>query len=308
MNNKIICDSCGAENPINSTLCIDCDETIRNYDYYKLDYKKYYELFSMDNLEILEKIPLTDTSYDTILNNIVDIGSKNMHVLKKEPTIPVLLNITKPYARVQYDQEKKYPDFLSFYSFNKIFLNKNIPFNMISSAVIHEFSHHLFNEIIKQTIMHLLNHEKNLYIESFAWYLSLQNTYLQISNEFISHKVQEYFIPEYFNGYTSLIKLLNDNDNLEDKKIESALAFGNSISEDIIFILEHFISKVNSLTKPSSSQDYTIGYPIYKLDSQKKINSLYTIVYKTFELLCKNKKNMLPVIDDLNQSYIYYNI
>ena len=178
---------------------------------------------------------------------------------------------------------------------------------MIPSSIIHELAHHLFNEIIKQTIMHLLNTEKNLYIESFAWYLTLQNKYLEIANEYVSHKVQEYFIPEKFNGYTSLIKILMDNDDLDTKKIETALSFGSSISDDVIFILEHFIKQVNN-NMPHISQDNTIGYPIYKFNTQQKIDALYTIIYKTFELFYKNKKDMLPLLDQFNQSYIYYNI
>ena len=305
MNSTIECRKCHSKNSINATLCYNCDESLQNYNYYKNDFKVYYKLFSKENMEILEKIPLTDTSYDTILNNIVNINPEI--TIPAYPTIPVLLKIIKPYVRVQYDSENKHPNFLSFYSFNKIFLNRTTPSNMIPSSIIHELAHHLFNEIIKQTIMHLLNTEKNLYIESFAWYLTLQNKYLEIANEYVSHKVQEYFIPEKFNGYTSLIKILMDNDDLDTKKIETALSFGSSISDDVIFILEHFIKQVNN-NMPHISQDNTIGYPIYKFNTQQKIDALYTIIYNTFELFYKNKKDMLPLLDQFNQSYIYYNI
>lgn len=308
MNRKIKCEVCGQENPINATRCIKCDETIRNYTYYKNDFKTYYQMFNEENLELLKKIPLTDTAYETILNTIVEIGSVNLPLVPENPTISVLLKITKPYARVQHDHENKYPEYLSFYSFNKIFLNKNTPHNLITSSIIHEFSHHLFNEIIKQSIMHLLNYEKNLYIESFAWFLTLQNTYLKIANEYVSHKVQEYFIPEHFTGYTSLIKLLMDNSDLEDKKIETALSFGKSISDDVIFILEHYIKRETYNDMPTISQDNTLGYPIHTLDNQQKINALYTIIYKTFEMFCKDKRDLLIILDELNQKYIYYNI
>ena len=307
MNEKIICDNCGQENPINYLQCINCNENMKNYDYYKKDFKKYYKLFSNQSLEILKQIPLTDTAYDSILNSIIEIGSENLPAIPEPPSIPVLMKITKPYARVQYDQENKHPEYLSYYSFNRIFINRNTPQNMISGAIIHEFGHHLFNEIIKQSIMHLLNVEKNLYIESFAWYLTLQNEYLQIANEYVSHRVQEYFTPEQFNGYTSLIQLLNDHSNLEEEKIQTALNFGNVISEDIIFIMEHFITRSNP-ANPLNIQNNNLPYNIMKVNEQTKLNAIYTIIYKTFELFCKNKRDMLPILDDLNNSYIYYNV
>ncbi|MGN1322354.1 MAG: hypothetical protein ACI4VJ_07235, partial [Methanosphaera sp.] len=204
-------------------------------------------------------------------------------------------------------QENKHPEYLSYYSFNRIFINRNTPQNMISGAIIHEFGHHLFNEIIKQSIMHLLNVEKNLYIESFAWYLTLQNEYLQIANEYVSHRVQEYFTPEQFNGYTSLIQLLNDHSNLEEEKIQTALNFGNVISEDVIFIMEHFITRSNP-ANPLSIQNNNLPYNIMKVNEQTKLNAIYTVIYKTFELFCKHKRDMLPILDDLNNSYIYYNV
>ncbi|WP_455645528.1 hypothetical protein [Methanosphaera sp.] len=307
MNENITCPKCGHPNPINSTLCINCDESIRNYDYYKKDFKKYYELFSEKNLEILKEIPLTDCAYATILNSIVEIGEENLNITPETPSIPILMKITKPYARVQYDQENKHPDFLSYYSFNKIFINRNTPQQVMGGAIVHEFAHHLFNEIIKQSIMHLLNIEKNLYIESFAWYLTLQNEYLQIANEYVSHRVQEYFLPEQFNGYTSLITLLEEHSDLEETKIQTALNFGNTIVEDIIFIMEHYITKSNPFN-PMTTQTPNIPFNVDLIDEQEKLNSIYTIIYKTFELFCKNKRDMLPILDDLANSYIYYNI
>ena len=55
MNVKIKCEVCGQENPINATRCIKCDETIRNYIYYKNDFKKYYQIFNKENLELFKK-------------------------------------------------------------------------------------------------------------------------------------------------------------------------------------------------------------------------------------------------------------
>ncbi|MDY2745291.1 MAG: hypothetical protein SOV21_06585, partial [Methanosphaera sp.] len=137
--------------------------------------------------------------------------------------------------------------------------------------------------------------------------LTLQNEYLQIANEYVSHRVQEYFTPEQFNGYTSLIQLLNNHSNLEEEKIQTALNFGNVISEDVIFIMEHFITRSNP-ANPLNIQNNNLPYNIMKVNEQTKLNAIYTIIYKTFELFCKNKRDMLPILDDLNNSYIYYNV
>lgn len=307
MNNKVICNNCGHENQINSNQCSQCEEELRNYSYFNNNFQDFYKLFSSDNLELLKKIPLTDTAYDSILNNIIDIGNENYQVFPEDPNVQHLIKISKPYARVQYDNTNAQLNLFSYYSFNKIYINRNTPHNMIPGAIIHELSHHLFNEIIKQSIMHLLNIEKSLYIESFAWYLTLQNDYLKIANEFACHRVQEYFIPENFTGYTSLIQLLDENKELEKEKIEKALNVGLSVSKDIIFVLEKYISPTMTIN-PEMSEYHKLDYNIQVLDEQNKLNAMYTIIFKTFEFVTNHKRDMLPVLSDLNESYIRYNI
>ena len=307
MNNKIICNKCGHENQVNSNQCSQCEEELRNYSYFNNNFQDFYKLFSSYNIELLKKIPLTDTAYDSILNNIVEIGNENYQPFPEDPNVRHLIKIAKPYARVQYNNSKKNLNLYSFYSFNKIYINRNTPHNMIPGAIIHELAHHLFNEIIKQSIMHLLNIEKSLYIESFAWYLTLQNDYLKIANEFASHRVQEYFIPEKFTGYNSLIKLLEENENLEKEKIETALSVGLSVSEDIIFILEKYVSPTMTIN-PEMSQYNNLNFNIRVLDEQNKLNAMYTIIVNTFEFVANHKRDMQPVLSDLNESYIFYNI
>ncbi len=307
MNKKVICPKCGHENQINMNQCSQCDEELRNYTYFKNDFKDFYKLFSTENIELLEKIPLTDTAYDSILNTIIDIGIENYQAIPEDPNTQHLIKIAKPYARVQYDNQNTHPEFFSYYSFNHIYLNRITPHQMIPGAIIHELAHHLFNEIIKQSIMHLLNLEKNLYIESFAWYLTLQNEYLKIANEFVSHRVQEYFIPEHFTGYTSLLELLEENKDLEHEKIETALSVGLSVSQDIIFILEKYVSpSIN--TNPDTSQYHHLEFNIRELDEQEKLNAMYTILVNTFKFIAEHKRDMQPVLNDLNESYIRYNI
>lgn len=307
MNDKVICPKCNHENPVNANQCSQCDEELRNYAYFKNDFKDFYKLFSSDNIELLKKIPLTDTAYDSIINNIIDIGNENYQVFPEEPNVQHLIKIAKPYARVQYDNLERYPDYFSYYSFNKIYINRITPQNMIPGAIVHELAHHLFNEIIKQSIMHLLNVEKNLYIESFAWYLTLQNEYLKIANEFVSHRVQEYFVPENFTGYTSLLELLDENKDLEKEKIETALSVGLSVSKDIIFILEKYVSPSYTVN-PESSQYHNLNFNIHELSEQSKLDAMYTIILNTFEFVSEHKRDMQPVLNDLNQSYISYNV
>lgn len=306
MNAKVICENCGHANALNQNQCSQCDETLKNYAYFKNDFREFYKLFSKDNIEILKKIPLTDTAYDSIINSIVDIGNENYQVFTENANVQHLIKIAKPYARVQYDNANRHPNFYSYYSFNKIFINRLTPNELIPGAIIHELAHHLFNEIIKQSVMHLLNVEKNLYIESFAWYLTLQNEYMQIVNEFVSHRVQEYFVPEHFTGYTSVLELL-DEGNLDKDKIETALSVGLSVSKDVIFILEKYISPSLSVN-PDIIQYLNLGFDIRSLDEQNKLNAMYTIIVETFEFIAGHKRDMQPVLNDLNQSYIEYNI
>ena len=71
--------------------------------------------------------------------------------------------------------------------------------------------------------------------------------------------------------------------------------------------MEHFITRSNP-ANPLNIQNNNLPYNIMKVNEQTKLNAIYTIIYKTFELFCKNKRDMLPILDDLNNSYIYYNV
>ena len=306
MSEKVICKECGHENQINSNRCSKCDESLRNYKYYKNDFNDFYKLFSSKNLELLKEIPLTDTAYNTIINNVIRIGDENIMPVAYEIDTKNLILISKPYARVQYDFENRYPHYFSYYSFNRIYINQKTPHYLIPGAIIHELSHHLFNEIIKQSLIHLLNIGMNLYVESFAWYLTLQNEYLQIANEYVSHKTQEYFLPDTFTGYSSLIKLLEEHTDLDETKIKTALDIGQSVSEDIIFILEKFIRPSGMLSNSSPGQVY--GYDIEMMDEQSKLNAMYTIIFNTFEFVSNHKRDMQPILDEFNKNYIEHNI
>lgn len=306
MNEKIKCSKCGYENPINFSSCIKCDYRLKNSKYYTENYKDFYELFSNDNLEIIKHIKLTDTAYDTIIYNIIHIGEDNIQLLPDEASISNLFNITKPYVKIQYDNSKNFPAYLSYYSYNNILIKKTTDASLIPTAILHEFTHHLFNEIIKQTLMHMLNHEKNLLIESFAWYLTLQNKYIELSNEFMAHKVQEHFLPDDFEGYTSVVKLLEDNPNLDEEKIKDALYFGNAISKDIIYILEHFITPKSSLYGGIFANS-GIEYTIVDISNEEKIKRVYDLVKDTFIDIINDKVEMQSALSQMNKNYIYLN-
>ncbi len=306
MNKKIKCPECEYENPINFTSCIKCDHRLKNAQYYTENYKDFYELFNEDNQRILKKSKLTDTAYDTVLYNIINIGEDNIQLLPEKASMHNLLNITKPYVKVQYDNSKRFPAYLSYYSYNNILIKKTTDPSLIPTAILHEFSHHLFNEIIKQCMMHLLNHEKNLFIESFAWYLSLENTFIELSGEFMAHKVQEYFLPDDFEGFTSVIQLLHDNPNLDEEKLKEALYFGNAISKDIIYILEHFITPQASMYG-TVFENAGIEYPIVELSIDEKLDKLYTLITDAFDNILTNKVEMQATLSQINKNYIYLN-
>ena len=307
MMDKITCSNCNHQNNINTNKCTKCDNSLRNYAYFKNDFKEFYKLFSTDNLDLLSKLPLTDTGYDSILNSVVDIGVENLNPIPFEIDTRKLIQIAKPYARVQYDNSNKHPGYYSYYSFNNIFINRLTPHNLIPGAIVHELSHHLFNEIIEQSLMHLLNIGKSLYVESFAWYLTLQNDYFKIVNEYLSHRVQEYFLPDHFNGYSSLDQLLIDDVDLDKEKIETSLNMGHAISDDVIFVLEKYITRSLDVKREYIGY-HNLDYEISPLSQQKKLDMMYTIIFTTFESICTHKRDMQPILSDMNESFIRYNI
>lgn len=306
MNSKVTCPKCEYENPINFSSCIKCNNRLKNSIYYTENYKDFYELFSSKNQTILKNTKLTETAYDTILYNIINIGEDNIQLLPDEASISNLFKITKPYVKILYDNSKDFPEYLSYYSYNNILIKKNTQASLIPTAILHEFSHHLFNEIIKQTLMHLLNHEKNLLIESFAWYVTLENKYIEITNEFIAHKIQEYFLPDDFEGFSSVIKLLEDNPNLDEDKVKDALYFGNAISKDIIYILKNFITPKASMYG-TVFENKGIEHPIVDISIDEKLDKIYNLILESFNRIINDKVEMQSVLSQMNKNYIYLN-
>lgn len=306
MNDKIKCTECKYENPINFTSCIKCNHRLKNAQYYTENYKDFYELFSPQNQEILKNTPLTDTAYDTIIYSIINIGEDYIQMLPEEASISNLFNITKPYVKIQYDNSKNFPAYLSYYSYNNILIKKSTHASLIPTAILHEFTHHLFNEIIKQSLMHMLNHEKNLLIESFAWYLTLENRYIELAGEFMAHKVQEYFLPDDFEGFTSVIKLLEDNPHLDEERVKQALYFGNAISKDIIYILKNFITPKASMYG-HVYENQGIEYTIVELSVEEKIDRIYRLITDAFAKIIDDKVEMQAVLSQMNKNYIYLN-
>ncbi|MEE1117116.1 hypothetical protein, partial [Methanosphaera sp.] len=86
-----------------------------------------------------------------------------------------------------------------------------------------------------------------------------------------------------------------------------SLNVGLSVSKDIIFILEKYIAPTIE-TNPNLADFHKLGYDIEGFDEQNKLNAMYTIIFKTFEFVTNHKRDMLPVLSDLNESYIRYNI
>ena len=89
--------------------------------------------------------------------------------------------------------------------------------------------------------------------------------------------------------------------------METTLSVGLSVTEDIIFILEKYVSP--SLSVKTDTNEYLdLGYEIHKLNEQDKLNAMYSIIRETFKFIEGHKRDMRPVLDDINQSFIRYNV
>lgn len=306
MNSTIECPECGKANPINFSTCINCSGRLKNSKYFQENYKDFYNIFSKENQEIMEKYDITDTAYDTIINSIINIGEDYIQLLPDEASISNLFNITKPYVKILYDNSKDFPSYLSYYSYDNILIKKSTDAKLIPTAILHEFTHHLFNEMIKQALMHQINHEKNLLIESFGWYVSVKNKYVELTSEFMAHKIQEHFLPDDFEGYTSVIKLLEDNPNLDEEKIKESLYFGNALSKDIIYILEHFITPKASMYGGVFANT-GIEYPIIDITDDEKIEQFNRLIKESYNEIIDDKVEMQNTLSQMNKSFIYMN-
>lgn len=213
------------------------------------DLNEFENIFTKKRIKLLKENSLTVDEYNRILNRIKQAGLTNFNEMINEHDIDLSkISIFKKisllalsYTDIEY--KTKGAEHGSF-AFNVIRIDDRLDESNQISTLIHELTHYIFNEIFTQSLMYIWNSDKTDAIEAISVYSISRSKSYKLMNEYCAHTVQGRFLPFGYQNYGSFNMLLKGFDSKKDKKrIKYYLRLGNSLAEDIISILEEFISK-----------------------------------------------------------------
>ena len=211
----IYCSKCGEKNSISEDYCIECGSILRKLDKYESGDRitSFEDMFTQKHKEQLNETPLTNEIYELILDNIYETGKKSLKN-KGSTALEKVADVVEAYARWSY---KSKGGELGFYSANNIKLDDRLNY---------------FWEV-----------EKTYEIEVFVQYILASGT-VHLMNEYCAHTVEGRFIPHGYQNYGSFNSILEEQkDELDHDTVVISLVLGNTIAEDIIHLLEHFIDE-----------------------------------------------------------------
>ena len=249
----VYCSQCGTKNPEVNTFCNKCGSTLIKPEYFNLQtYYDFNQLFTNENKKILEELSFSVGAYNTIIENIKDEGKANYEKLldeipyEKQQNMDILSKIkliTNAFAKISY---KSRGAELGSYSFNMINIDDRLDKANQISTLIHELTHHLVAEIFEQALMYLLEVKKSETLEAFIWLVLLGSPTAVLMDEYCAHTVEGRFVPHGYQNFGSFNNVLNqsfDPEKEEDRQmVQSHIVLGNSIAEDLIRLLEGFIT------------------------------------------------------------------
>ena len=238
---EIYCSKCGEKNSPTKDYCIKCGSILRKLDNFKVGDKitSFEDMFTQKHKEQLNEIPQTNEIYELILNNIYETGKKSLKN-KGSTALEKVADVVEAYAKWSY---KSKGGELGFYSANNIKLDDRLNDSVQIATLIHELSHHLLAEIHEQILMYFWEVEKTYEIEVFVQYILASGT-VHLMNEYCAHTVEGRFIPHGYQNYGSFNSILEEQkDELDHDTVVISLVLGNTIAEDIIHLLEHFIDE-----------------------------------------------------------------
>ena len=294
----VFCSKCGSENKGSNDNCEKCGEFLLKSEFFEAKKEeKFEDIFTEENLKALSELTVED--YNNIIENIVKMGHYNLSKFIKTQNIDVksLSTLDKisilalAYSKIGYKSKGAE---LGSYAFNNILIDDRLFDSNKISTLIHELSHHIFSEIFEQVLMYVWECEKSDAIEALAWFTLITNNLTSLANEYCAHTCEGRFIPFGYQNYGSFNKILNEKFNPEkdQKAVTLALVFGNTISIDIINILEGFIDyNLREEIKNQFKTDYTIppNYEQILLESKEimpdedKVNNIIAILTGGFE-------------------------
>lgn len=247
------CSECGFKNNEINTFCNKCGATLIKPEYFEIPtIDDFNQLFTDKNREILKELSFSQEAYFTIMQSIKNQAKANYQELlddipyAQQQNMDILSKIaliTLAFTKINY---KSRGAELGSYSFNLINIDDRLDNANQISTLIHELTHHIVAEIFEQALMYLLEVKKSDALEAFVWLALIGTPTSVLMDEYCAHTVEGRFVPHGYQNFGSFNNILNqhfNHENEEDRQVvQSQLVLANSLAEDIINLLEWFIT------------------------------------------------------------------
>lgn len=248
----VFCFKCG-EKIKDSEICPNCQSAVIKEEYFNISkIESINELFTSNNKKHLQNHELSIDAYNIIIENIRTIGKTNLRKIHSDigkeeyenlDILSKIAIITLAYTDINYKSKGAE---LGSYTYNLVNIDDRLDNANQISTLIHELSHHLYAEIFEQVLMYIWEVEKTGAIESLVLISQSLAPQFRLSNEYCAHTCEGRFIPHGYQNYSSFNEIINEEFSQEKKEdtdiIKTSIIFGNTIAEDIINILEEFIT------------------------------------------------------------------
>ena len=238
MTFKVFCSMCGHENNSSHALCQRCNEILHTDNILSANKQinTINELFSRKYHLKLNDAVLTLDSYEVIIQNIIEIGENKIIYRKNMTPLERIISIAQAYSMVI---TKEVGNNYGEYAYNVICVDKSFDTSIQIATVIHELTHHLYNEILKQILMYTWNIRKSPLLDAFIQTLTSLPPVL-LASEYCASKSEQRYLPKEYVSYSSFNHICEDI-NYDNNILLNNFIIGNGISESIIRILSNFI-------------------------------------------------------------------
>lgn len=302
---KIYCSFCGVENSTTDKYCKECGEILHLFKKFEKNntINTINELFTDMHLFQLDNKILTLDAYETIIQNIIEIG-KNRKTYKKNRTpLERITALANAYSIVIYKENgKNYGE----YAFNVICIDKKFDSAIQIATLLHELTHYLFNYILSSILMYFWNIKRTPMLDAFIQTMTTIPEILLIS-EYCASSTEKAFLPEEYVSYSSFNSICADID-YDKTKIMRGFIIGKGIHESILQILDSFIDQSlqkDILKEFTKNNTKPIGKPICITDNQSTnpiLRNVYlmNLIRNSYDII--NNEEIYPIIEK-NKSY-----
>ncbi|WP_455644809.1 hypothetical protein [Methanosphaera sp.] len=272
------------------------------------------DFFNENVFRKVDAFKLDEEMYNNILEDITS-SVTDLNYSNDDSCFMKMVRIANNFVTCVYEGDD---GDVGHYSANVIFLTRGISESELIATIIHELTHHIICEILGRILSRVLDCEKNVILESFTWHCTTYTPLMILINEFAAHTTENYFLPSEYNSYGSFIELLElirankKQYVLTDELIQESIVFGKYLSDDVISILDNFITEdlkleIHDQFLRDSMEEVHVDLTLEdNMDDDFKYETIEEFIQLTY--LLSNNRESIQGLNNIKSNYEYYSV